>query len=339
MCAFNVRCWLSSRSSSASLLLASSWLNVGLYTLELVLCWRYFQRPNRPFVYKLGVGALVFFDTAGTLTICINLVFVLLHLGGDQVALLSPTSVTIFMTYCSAAVEQAILCHLYLSLTKNKLVTVGLGLLILTHMGLGFSSGALILVLDSELTAALDTTTAASVTCAATDLCIAICLASKAWKLLSPTDVIPQRDSFVRRFLLLCVSAGLIVALNTLIMMGLLLKHSAAFSFFFSCQGRVYSLTLLTNFLVGVYFHRDTSTASSITVTNPRRDYTSNLTSALFDVIEGYETATTSNHPPRRGNAESKPLPTKTSPPVPYDYNLASEWMQLERRPPTHSAP
>ncbi|KAJ7020743.1 hypothetical protein C8F04DRAFT_1274580 [Mycena alexandri] len=218
----------SSAITTNVLLLASSWLNVGLYTLELVLCWRYFQRPNRPFVYKLGVGALIFFDTV--------------------VALLSPTSVTIFMTCWSATVEQAILCHIYLSLTRNRLVTMGLGLLILAHMGLAFSSGVLILVLDSELTvtAALNTTTAASVTCAATDICIAICLASTAWKLLSPTDVIPQRDSLVRRFLLLCVSAGLIVALNTLIMIGLLLKHSAAFSFFFSCQGRVYSLTLLT---------------------------------------------------------------------------------------------
>ncbi|KAJ7728468.1 hypothetical protein B0H16DRAFT_241199 [Mycena metata] len=324
------------------LLLASSWLNVGLYTLELVLCWRYFQRPNRPFLYKLGVGALIFFDTAGTFTICLNLVFVLVHLGGDQVALFSPTAVAIWLTYCSAAVEQAILCHLYLSLTKNRLVTVVLGLLILAHMGLAFSSGALILVLDSELTAALDTATAAAVTCAATDLCIAICLASKAWKLLSPTDVFPQSDSLVWRFLLLCVSAGLIVASNTVVMLALLLKRSAAFSFFFTCQGRVYSLTLLTNFLVGVYFRRDTSTDSSLTVASPRREFTSNLTGALFDVIEGYETASTSHpHPAQRDDAAPQLLVTKTSPPVPYDYNPASEWMQLEHRalPQTHSAP
>jgi hypothetical protein len=99
-----------------SLLLAASWLNVSLYTLELVLCRRYFQRPNRPFLYRLGVSALIFFDTVCTLTICINLCFFLLGLGGDPVALLSPTSIAIFMTYCTAAVEQTILCSLFYAL-------------------------------------------------------------------------------------------------------------------------------------------------------------------------------------------------------------------------------
>jgi hypothetical protein len=98
------------------LLLASSWLNVSLYTFELVVCRRYFQRPNRPFIYKLGVGALIFFDTVCTLTICVNLCVVILQVKGDPVALLAPTSLAIFMTYCSAAVEQAILCHLFFSL-------------------------------------------------------------------------------------------------------------------------------------------------------------------------------------------------------------------------------
>ncbi|KAJ7152031.1 hypothetical protein C8R46DRAFT_483472 [Mycena filopes] len=316
------------------LLLASSWLNVALYTLELVLCWRYFQRPNRPFLYRIGVGALIFFDTVGTLTICVNLCLVLLRIGGDQVALLSPTSLAIFMTYLSAAVEQAILCHLYFSLTKNKVVTLFLGVLILAHMGLAFATGALILVLDSELTAALNTTTANSVTCAAADICIAICLGSKAWKLLSPTDVIPQSDSLVRRFFLLCISAGLIVASNTLIMMGLLLKHSPAFSFFFSCQGRVYSLTLLTNFLVGVYFRRDSRTNSSVTVP-------SSLTGVMFDVIEGYETETPSQSTPRPGKPQGKVLPSKSLPPLPYAYNLGSAWTRPEHRglPRTHSVP
>ncbi|KAJ7609741.1 hypothetical protein DFH06DRAFT_176694 [Mycena polygramma] len=198
------------------LLLAASWLNVALFTLELVLCRRYFQRPNRPFIYKAGVGALIFFDTICTLTICVNLCFVVLQISGDPVALLSPTSLTIFMTYCAAAVEQAILCHLYFSLTKNIFVTAFLGLLILAHMGLAFASGALILVLDSEFSAALNTTTASSVTCAATDMCIAIALGSRVWRLVSPTDVISARDSLARRFLLLSVSAGLIVGVEHL---------------------------------------------------------------------------------------------------------------------------
>ncbi|KAF7369853.1 hypothetical protein MSAN_00614300 [Mycena sanguinolenta] len=308
---------------ATDLLLASSWLNVCLYTLELVLCHRYFQRPNRPLPYKLGVCALIFFDTLCTLTICVNLCLLI-----DSVELLAPTSLTIFMTYCSAAVEQAFLCHLYFSLTKNILVTIFLSILVLAHMGLTFATGALILVLDSELGAALNTTTAGAVTCAATDLFIAIALGTNVWKSLSPTDVLPARKSVARQFLLLFVSAGLIVASNTLIMMALLLKGSPAFSFFFSCQGRVYSLTLLANFLVGVYFRRDNSASST---DSPRRQQTSGVTGVVFDVVHGYDTATEStsqNSPPARIAAE----PKSDSQPVPYNHNLDDEWMRLERR-------
>ncbi|KAJ7896417.1 hypothetical protein B0H14DRAFT_2679308 [Mycena olivaceomarginata] len=140
-------------------LLASSWLNISLYTLELVLCRRYFLRPNRPLLYKVGVGALIFFDTICTLTICINACFVALDLtpNAHSVALQSPMSIILFSTFLSAAVEQAILCHLFFTLTRNVFVSTFLAILALAHMGLAFASGGLILSLNPELTAALTT--------------------------------------------------------------------------------------------------------------------------------------------------------------------------------------
>jgi hypothetical protein len=101
-----------------SLLLASTWLNISLYTLELVLCRRYFKRRNRPLLHRIGVSAFILFDTIGTVTVCVNACIVVLAipLGGNLVALLAPTSVLIFMNYCTAAVEQGILCHLFFSL-------------------------------------------------------------------------------------------------------------------------------------------------------------------------------------------------------------------------------
>jgi len=304
--------------------MAASWLNVSLYTLELVLCLRYFQRPNRPFFYKAGVTALVFFDTVGTLAICINLCFFILDIGGNPVALLSPTTIVIFMTYCSAAVEQTVLCHLFFALTKNILVTAFLAILILAHMGLAFTSGALILVLDSEFTAGLNTATAAAVTCAGTDLFLAIALGLKVWKSMSPPDVLSARKSIAPRFLLLCLSSGLIVASNTLVMMALLLRQSPAFSFFFSCQGRVYSITLLANFLVGIHFRRDTST----TTRNPPTQHPSATTGIVFDAVHGYDTESASQNAPQMRALE----PKNDSQPIPYNYNLDAEWMRLEHR-------
>ncbi|KAJ7896421.1 hypothetical protein B0H14DRAFT_2679313 [Mycena olivaceomarginata] len=138
-------------------LLASSWLNISLYTLELVLCRRYFLRPNRPLLYKVGVGALIFFDTICTLTICINACFVALDLtpNAHSVALQSPISIILFSTFLSAAVEQAILCHLFFTLTRNVFVSTFIAILALAHMGLAFASGGLNLSLNPELTAAV----------------------------------------------------------------------------------------------------------------------------------------------------------------------------------------
>ncbi|KAJ7142671.1 hypothetical protein C8R44DRAFT_865989 [Mycena epipterygia] len=289
-----------------AVLLASSYLNVGLYTLELVLCWRYFERPNRPRLYRLGVAALLFLDTVCTLTICIDVCFFVLGFsyGGDEVAAFAPTSVIIFTTNSAAAVEQAILSHIFFTLTGNKFISGVLAILILGHMGIAFASGALILTLDSELSAALTITTVSSVACAATDLIVAFSLGAKVWNMLSRTDVLPPSHSFVRKVFLLIVSSGVIVASNTLIIMGLLLRHSPAFDFLFNCQGRVYSLTLLANFLVGIHFRRDTSKDTASTG-EPREP---SDTGVVFDVVHGYDTTSTSHHARRGYGAESKAL-------------------------------
>ncbi|KAJ7500116.1 hypothetical protein FB451DRAFT_1207533 [Mycena latifolia] len=318
-----------------ALLLASSWLNIGLYTLELVLCRRYFQRPNRPLLYRFGVGALVFFDTICTLTICVNVSFVLLAvpLGGNLAASLAPTSIAIFTTYCTAAIEQVILCHLFFSLTGKPFISACLAILILVHMGFAFASGGLILVLNSELSASLTTTTVAAITCAATDICLAFCLGCKFWKVLSPTEVITSTHSFVRKFLLLVISSGLVVASNTLIMMGLLLKHSSAFDFFFSCQGRIYSLTLLANFLVGIHFRRETRIIDT-TRTRSQQGARSIMTGLEFDVVDGYDTESTSQNMRRVHGEESVNAPAASHPPANFKYNVGIESMQLEHRPP-----
>ncbi|KAJ7657147.1 hypothetical protein B0H17DRAFT_1097782 [Mycena rosella] len=332
-----------------SLLMASSYLNVGFYTLELVLCRRYFKRPNRPLLYKSGVAALIFFDTVCTLTICVNVIFFVLGIPlGTMVASLSPTSVIIFMTYCTAAVEQAILCHLFHSLTKNVFISTVLASLILIHMGFAFASGALILVLDSEVSAALTIATVTSITCAATDILIAICLGCKVWKMLSPVDMMTPADSFVRKFFLLIVSSGLIVAANTLLGMGLLLKDSPGFGFFCFCQGRVYSLTLLVNFLVGVHFLRETSTD---TVSTRSQRGPSMITGVDFDVIAGYDTDRGSQDMRRSGvNAGESKSPAPSHRPIPLNavrraqdpllppfsnapQNLGTESMRPEHRP------
>ncbi|KAK7039910.1 hypothetical protein R3P38DRAFT_3311080 [Favolaschia claudopus] len=317
-------------------LLSASWLNVFLYAWELGLCLRYFKRPNRPFWYKIGVGALVVFDTLCTLTICLSVVFVnFLPNARDSVARITTTAVAIFLTYCSAAVEQAILCHVFFTLTGNIIITTILSLIILAHLGLAFASGVLILVLNAELTEALKITEAGAISCAIADVLIALALGSRVWKSLSPSYIISARHSFARRFFLLCISSGLIVASNTLVMMVLLLHGGPAFSFFFDWQGRVYSLTLLANFLVGIHFRGDNE-ITEVTVSSRSRpgQRTSRIAGITFDDIIGSDTESgRSQNVPSPPNADRKVTPLRQcADPQPYNYNLDDEWTQLERR-------
>ncbi|KAJ7093271.1 hypothetical protein B0H15DRAFT_155121 [Mycena belliarum] len=265
------------------LLLVSSWINVFLYTLELVLARRYFQCPKRPPLYKAGVISLLFFDTVCTLTVCVNISFFLLGPppGETFEVSMSPTSVVVFMTYCSAAVEQAVLAHLYFSLTGNIIITACMGLAILVHMGFAFACAALIIVFNSELSGALMTTSVSAIACSVTDIFIAICLGFKVWQMLSPGEVHTPTHSFARKFLLLILSAGFIVVVNTLAMMSLLLSHSYVSEFFLSYQGRVYTLALLANFLVGVHFRRE----EDISVGEPSHSHVP-FTGVLFRDIE-----------------------------------------------------
>ncbi|KAJ7056048.1 hypothetical protein C8F01DRAFT_1257863 [Mycena amicta] len=210
------------------LLLASSWLNVALYTLELVLSYSYLRRRSRRGFYRICVYAMLLFDTICTLDICVNLCLFFLQVPGFA-ALLVPTVVSIFMTYATAAVEQTVMCYIFYILTRNIFITALLAILILAHLSLALTSGILILALKTEMTIALRITR---------------------WA---------DSNSFGFAGTLLILYAGLVVASNTLLMMGLLLKGSPAFSFFFSCQGRIYALALLGNFLVGIPFRNPTS--------------------------------------------------------------------------------
>ncbi|KAJ7907221.1 hypothetical protein B0H13DRAFT_2332602 [Mycena leptocephala] len=236
-------------------LLVSSWVNIALYTLELVLCAVYFGRSSRPTIHKLGVVGLVFVDSVCTLSVCfaVGLSPLSLSLTTTNLRLVffAPLATEILTTNVSAGIAQLFLCNLFYNLTRNKSLSGLMLLLILVHIGLScasaFGSLATLFLFGFVLT----TTTFGAIFCAATDVLIAISLAWKYWTMMK--DSIPEHSttSLLRRVLIMSVSTGAICASNTLLMMILLLENSAGFLFFFNCQGRVYALTILGNFLFG----------------------------------------------------------------------------------------
>ncbi|KAF8215052.1 hypothetical protein K438DRAFT_2008534 [Mycena galopus ATCC 62051] len=230
--------------------LASSWVNMMLFMLEIVMCLRYFQRSTfRPLQHKIGVGAIIFFDTLCTISINVDVfaTFLVFIQKESPVALLAPSALTILFTYSTAVIEQFFLCHLYFIITRKRIVSLGLAFLGLVHVGLSFS--AAIMLLTSPTNHSLSAITGAgAIACGITDLLIAGCLAYELFKIRRSQS---SKSGVLRRVFILSVSSGVVVASTTILMMILFLKGDIAFEFFFSCQGRVYALTLLLNFLSG----------------------------------------------------------------------------------------
>ncbi|KAJ7250038.1 hypothetical protein B0H12DRAFT_685102 [Mycena haematopus] len=230
--------------------LASSWVNMMLYMLEIVMCLRYFQRGTfHPLPHKIGVGAMIFFDTLCTMSVNAD-VFVtfLVIIGQDRFAAFTvPAAMSIFFTYFTALIEQFFLCHLYFIITRRWAVALFLAFLGLVHVGFSFAAATMLVVNPtSPLTFTITGVGASG--CGITDLLIASCLGYELYKL---KRTHASNSKVLRRIFILSITSGAIVASTTLLMMMLLLKGSIAFDFFFSCQGRIYALTLLLNFLSG----------------------------------------------------------------------------------------
>ncbi|KAJ7677116.1 hypothetical protein DFH06DRAFT_1169817 [Mycena polygramma] len=238
------------------ILLVSSWLNIVLYTFELVLCCRYFARPSRPLVHKIGVGALVLADTVCIVAIGFNVCLAVLRLpvsSANLRLLLVPTTLEIMSTYISAVVAQLFLCNLYYVLTGNRIVAGAIFVLIFVHLGFSWASAVIAMkTMDYSGKVVFTTAIVGAVSCAATDLIIAVSLAWKFWTMMGRTFSETSTRSLLRRVLIMSVSSGAIDAGNTLVVMILLIKNTDFFQFFFTCQGRVYALTILGNFLVGI---------------------------------------------------------------------------------------
>ncbi|KAJ7110972.1 hypothetical protein C8R44DRAFT_799763 [Mycena epipterygia] len=232
--------------------LASSWLNAMLYMLELVMCLRYFQRSSRPLLHKIGVGAMVLFDTLCTMAINAN-VFITFQIFFRKTCLSSlniGSTATLFMTYSTAAIEQCFLIHLYFILTCKPPTRLSPFYLHEFQLGFTFAAGIMLQTFSSPFTDRLTfiVTAAGAILCVLMDVLIAGFLGYELFKI-KPKISASSPQSLIRRIYILSVTSGALVASTTLLNIILFLKGHIAFEFFFSCQGRIYALTLLVNFL------------------------------------------------------------------------------------------
>ncbi|KAJ6462132.1 hypothetical protein C8R45DRAFT_1178568 [Mycena sanguinolenta] len=241
--------------------------------LELVLAARYFQHSSRPLLHRAGIGAMITSDMLCTFTICVKIYLVVsLYPSGPPHGYpefaLQTSAIIICSTYTTSSLAKLYLCALYFTLTKRRVISAILLLGIMVQLALGYASAVLMLVTGSPFGWAMLAGRIGSISCAVMDSMIAAALLYTFIRMDTTSAFRASTHNLLRRLIALFLSSGVIVASTTLLWTILLLNGSSAYQLFFYSQGRVYALTILGNFAVGVPAqHTPTTTPKLSTIT------------------------------------------------------------------------
>ncbi|KAJ7289497.1 hypothetical protein C8J57DRAFT_1706330 [Mycena rebaudengoi] len=243
----------------AAIILIASWVNLSLYALEIGLATEYFRRSSRPQLHKLGVVTFLLFDTICTTAILVEAFFLAIVapcVSPQEYSKESLTAGVLIMisTYATASVCEIYLISLHYHLTKNRILTAFLMILVVVHLAFSYASTGLLNWEDASYTSdiAFKFGAVGASTTAGTDVLIALFLCYKLIRMDEASVAGGSATSLIRRIIVIIITSGLIVATTTLVILILLIKNHVAFPMFFFCQGRAYSLTILANFLFGI---------------------------------------------------------------------------------------
>ncbi|KAJ7474849.1 hypothetical protein FB451DRAFT_276961 [Mycena latifolia] len=235
--------------------LAASWINCMLFVLEIALIVQYFHSP-RPLLHRIGVVSIFLFDVVCTGAVCAEVYATILIFPCQPFVFLDPTlqplAAILFATYATASLEQLFLCSLYYALTKRWLITSILVTFVAVHLAFSYASAILILKTGSPGGAAFLTTKLGAILCAVTDIMIAATLLYTFIRMEITSAVRARTHSLLRRLMVLIFTSGVVVASTTSFVMIFLLTFNFVYLLFFYAQGRIYALTILANFLVGL---------------------------------------------------------------------------------------
>ncbi|KAJ7582695.1 hypothetical protein C8J56DRAFT_227256 [Mycena floridula] len=235
---------------SAGILLTSTWANLFLYTCEVVLAVHYLVDTKRSVtrIQRIVVLGALTVDTACTLAVCGNafLYLVIFPIRGQfPTENLWPLPFIVIANAFSALLEQSFLVLRYWRLSQNKITTGILILLVFVHLAFAIISGTYIAAHPQYGFAFGDITNVGSVSLsAATDLLIGL---AQLWTLQSFQSSFTSTKQLIRRVSLISSTSGMFCSFSSTVMLVLMFKQAQVFDLFFSCLGRVYSLTILIN--------------------------------------------------------------------------------------------
>ncbi|KAF7348258.1 hypothetical protein MSAN_01779400 [Mycena sanguinolenta] len=255
---------------SVSCLLAGSWLNTVLFTLELVYCVIYMRRWKLSCLFYYGFVLFLVNDSLGTLCVYANLFLTVVEMVQEP---LWPIDALLISTGLSALIEQTFLVHRYWMVTKNTIWSAFIMLLVVAHISLAIAAVALggpykDFAIHKGLTIVRLSLTCSNNMhgCGRPDRTEHGLVFDWIWTHLGVHEIVRRLpflfdegaidaralvSSLVRSVCINALATGAIVATVTVLAMITLLVRPLnpnIFGLFFVIMGRVYSLTILVNF-------------------------------------------------------------------------------------------
>ncbi|KAJ7167909.1 hypothetical protein C8R46DRAFT_258531 [Mycena filopes] len=261
-------------NASLAFILVASWINCLLFMAECILVVRYFQHASRLPLHRLGVGLMFTSDVLGTMAICAETFLTILTSPCDTSDIftrdfLRANAVVVLTTNTTAALAHLFLIFLYFSLTKNRLFSAVLLLSSAAHLILQYVAAITMLVEANPLGKGLYLSKVSDILSVATDITIAAALLHTFVRMDITSAVRGSTHSLLRRLSILFFTSGVVVATTTLLAMTLALKFNPAYALFFFAQGRVFGITILGNFALGVSARHSASAAVATTTGAP----------------------------------------------------------------------
>ncbi|RDB29903.1 hypothetical protein Hypma_013990 [Hypsizygus marmoreus] len=233
------------------ILLSSSWINMMIFALEIVLVYRYFSRFLRygPYALHVLVAVILLVDAVGTIGVCASTWLYLVVDGVDPIKdHLWTMPLLLVATSLSAVLEQTFLIYRFHVLSHARSMTAFLLSLVTFHMIITTWCAvniALYPVRSRSGTATITFILGAS-TAALVDLLIPGVLI---WQLQKINSSLQSTQCLIRRVSIQAVSSGTLVAFLGVIAMTLFALMRTAFLIFWFPLGRVYGITVLINLL------------------------------------------------------------------------------------------
>ncbi|KAJ3914616.1 hypothetical protein F5877DRAFT_82607 [Lentinula edodes] len=247
-------------SVTALTFLLSSWMNLVLYACEAVLC-AYFllfttQKITRGIKLFIVVAFLV--DTIGTVAICYSTDMALKSAISsswyivDQVKLANhwSTLLSVVVTYLAALLEQSYFLNRYWSISHNRTVTSVLALLVFSNPALAVSVTVFLTsrpLSDVALKLKENTPLVSAAIMATTDISLAIVTITRLKSVRTSQNA---TQALLQKFCFYVGAYGCVTAVSTTVLLVFWLINLNGYSFVFRILGRIYSLTVLVNFLL-----------------------------------------------------------------------------------------